>query len=85
VKFESWQNNFRPTYRQKIHNLLTIKIRIMKQKFGERFLLPIGLSFLSGSLLIITHFKSVPDSVAGLLFGIGIGLIASQKIKPTSC
>lgn len=60
----------------------------MKQKFGKWFILiPIGLFFLSGTM-IITQFTNTPDVVSGLLFGIGIGLIALpfilKKIKPVS-
>ena len=61
----------------------------MKQKLGNSFLLiPLGLFLLSGTIAII-HFDTIPDIVSGLLFGIGIGLIAfpfiSKRIRPTNC
>lgn len=60
----------------------------MKQKFGKWFvLIPIGLFFLAGTIGIL-QFKNMSDLTRGLLFGIGIGLIALpfilKKIKPTS-
>ena len=61
----------------------------MKQRFGKLFILiPTGLFFLSATIAI-THFTDISDGVRGLLFGIGIGLIALpiiyKRIKPTSC
>lgn len=61
----------------------------MKQKFGKRFILmPIGLFLISGTIAV-AQFNHVPDSMKGVLMGIGIGLIALplllKKLKPTSC
>lgn len=60
----------------------------MTQKFKNRFvLIPIGLFWTSGTLLI-SQFRNIPDGIKGILFGIGIGLMLLpfilKKIKTTS-
>lgn len=61
----------------------------MKQKFGKLFvLIPIGLLLIS-TTIIAMKTMNLPDSLAGILFGIGIGLevlpfILSKKIKETN-
>lgn len=59
----------------------------MKRKFGKQFvLIPVGLFFLAGTLTL-SQFQNIPDLLKGLLFGIGIGLIALpfilKRINPT--
>ncbi|MGC4102591.1 hypothetical protein [Ferruginibacter sp.] len=61
----------------------------MKQQFRKTFILiPVGLFFLTATIAL-TQFKSMPDLVRGLLFGIGIGLVALpfvlKKVKPGGC
>jgi hypothetical protein len=55
----------------------------------QRILLPIGLLFTSGSLLINDFFK-LPDFVRGAMEGFGIGLmlialINIRRLKGSSC
>ncbi len=61
----------------------------MKQKFEKSFvLIPIGLCW-NSTVLAISHFKTMPDLVTGILTGVGIGLMVLpfifKKFKPTSC
>lgn len=60
----------------------------MKQQFGKwHILIPVGLCFLAGAITI-TQFNIMPDSIKGILFGIGIGIMALpfilKKIKPSN-
>ncbi len=55
----------------------------MKIENLSKFLLPIGLFFLSATIAV-THFTKVPDFAGGLLKGVAIGLIVvavSQKFR----
>lgn len=58
----------------------------MKQKFGKLFILmPIGLFLISASMIAMKTM-ALPDSLTGMIFGIGIGLellpfILMKKIK----
>lgn len=58
----------------------------MKQRFGKLFILiPIGIFLISAAMIAMKIMK-LPDSLVGLVFGIGIGLkllpfILSRKVK----
>lgn len=58
----------------------------MKQRLGKLFvLIPIGI-FLICSAMIAMKIMELPDSLVGMIFGIGIGLellpfILSKKVK----
>ncbi|MBB5619343.1 hypothetical protein HDE69_000379 [Pedobacter cryoconitis] len=58
----------------------------MKQRFGKLFvLIPIGIFLISFAMMAMKVMK-LPDSLTGMIFGIGIGLellpfILSRKVK----
>lgn len=60
----------------------------MKQRFGKLFvLIPIGIFLISSAMIAMKMTStSLPDSLIGMIFGIGIGLellpfILSKKVK----